>query len=142
MTVGTAEIGDAAEAAAANIIVSMTVGTGIIAADKSLILLHHLHHLRVVGLLQDHLPMIGEEKRGTTGAVEMILDAVTTVVEVREVVVPQLMMYTPTSKGVARKRHPSLQPLLQEIQTNHSVFGTASNGLYVLHNSYRQLTCK
>ena len=141
MTVGIAETGGAAGAAAANIIVSLKVGTGIIAADTSLILLHHLHHLRVVGLPQDHLPKIGEERKSIPGEVEMIPDAATTVVEVREVV-PQSMMCTPTFKGVVLKRHPWLLHPLQGIQTNLSVFGMAFNGLYVLHNSYRQLTCK
>ena len=141
MTVGTAETGGAAGAEAANIIVSMTVGTGINAADTGLILLHHLHHLRVVGLLQDHLPMIGGKRIGTPDEEEMIPDDATTVVGVREVV-RQLMMCTPTSKGVVHKRLPWLQHRLLEIQTNHSVFGMAFNGLYVLHNSYRQLTCK
>jgi hypothetical protein len=71
----TAEIGGTAGGAEAEkIIVSMTVvGTGITAADIGQILLLHLHHLRVVGLLRDHHPMIGEERIGIlTDAGEMI----------------------------------------------------------------------
>lgn len=82
------------------------VGTGIIAAEniKGLILLRP-HHLLVVGHLQDHHHMIGEEKMIDIMA-EEILEGEMTEEEVPKEVVLQPTMFTPTFKGVnLRKPH-------------------------------------
>ncbi len=82
------------------------VGTGIIEAEKikGLILLRPLRHL-VVGHLQDHHHMIGEEKMIDIMA-EEILEGEMTEEEVLKEVVLQQTMFTPTFKGVnLRKPH-------------------------------------
>ena len=80
--------------------------------------------------------MIGEE----IGIVaEVIQDAEEGMIEeaVRKVVL--LQMFIPTFKGVDRKNYPLLG---LQIQVNLNDFGMVFNGLFVLHNRYRQPICK